>query len=186
MDNNLVLLDADFCNLILKNHSDISFFKSIFDILNKKPTVHTYIFNHELLDNEQIKYLVKDENFIQLIKYDDFLVSDFDKLYYESTFKDFYAYINGEDLKNFNIFIDHKAMKNIGEIHSLITAQYLNIPLFMSNDNGAKELAQSKINTSMFKIDVKNAKEVIEYCKIIEPNKLNKKIARSIIKNFSS
>ena len=185
MGNNLVLLDADFCNLILKKPDNISFFKAIFDILDKKPAIHIYIFKHELLNNIHIQTLVK-EGFIKIIEYDDFLASDFDKHSYKIAFEDFYMYINGKELNNFNIFIDRRAKHNLGEIHSLITAQYLNIPLFMSNDHGAKELVKSKINTSMFKIDVHNAKEVIEYCKSIEPNKLDNTIARSIIKNFPS
>lgn len=183
MDSNLVLLDADFCNLILKKPDNIPFFKDIFKILNKKPAVHTYILKHELLNNIHIQHLVK-EGFIKIIEYDYFLASEFDKHSYKIAFEDFYLYINGKELNNFNIFIDRRAKHNLGEIHSLITAQYLNIPLFMSNDHGAKELAKSKINTSMFKIDVHNAKEVIEHCKSIEPNKLDNKIIRSVIKNF--
>ena len=69
MDSNLVLLDADFCNLILKKPDNIPFFKDIFKILNKKPAVHTYILKHELLNNIHIQHLVK-EGFIKIIEYD--------------------------------------------------------------------------------------------------------------------
>lgn len=184
MDNNLVLLDADFCNLILKKPDNISFFKAIFDILDKKPAIHIYIFKHELLNNIHIQTLVQ-ESFIKIIEYDDFLASDFDKHSYTIAFEDFYMYINGKELNNFNIFMDRRAKHNLGEIHSLITAQYLNIPLFMSNDKGAKELANSKINTDAFKVDVQNIIEVVERCKSIEPNKLDNKIIRSIKKSHS-
>lgn len=34
MDNNVVLLDADFCSIILKNPNNISYFESIFEILD--------------------------------------------------------------------------------------------------------------------------------------------------------
>lgn len=184
MGNNLVLLDADFCNLILEKSDNISFFKAIFDILDKKPAIHIYIFKHELLNNIHIQTLVQ-ESFIKIIEYDDFLASDFDKHSYTIAFEDFYMYINGKELNNFNIFMDRRAKHNLGEIHSLITAQYLNIPLFMSNDKGAKELANSKINTDAFKVDVQNIIEVVERCKSIEPNKLDNKIIRSIKKSHS-
>lgn len=181
MDNNVVLLDADFCNIILKNPNNITYFKSIFEILNINPAIHTYVFNNELFNNTYIKSLVTD-GFISIIEYNNFLYNDFDKQTYKITFENFCEYMNNQKLKDFNIFKDHRAKHNLGEIHSLITAQYLSIPLFMSNDKGAKELAKSKINTNNFKIDVKNIKEVIEKCNSINPNILDRSITRSIAK----
>lgn len=185
MGNNLVLLDADFCNLILEKSDNIPFFKSIFEILNIKPVIHIYVLHNELFHNVYIKSLVNN-GFIQVLKYDDFLVDSFYKRSYQNTFEDFYEFMNNTKLESFNVFKDHKAGHNLGEIHSLITAQYLNIPLFMSNDKGAKELANSKINTDAFKVDVQNIIEVVERCKSIEPNKLDNKIIRSIKKSHSS
>lgn len=137
-----------------------------------------------MLSNIYIKSLVTN-GFISIIEYKNFLYDDFDKQFYKTTFENFYEYMNNKKLKNFDIFKDHKAKHNLDEIHSLITAQYLNIPLFMSNDKGAKELAVSKINTNSFKIDVQNVKEVIEKCNSIKPNILDSSITRSIIKLYT-
>ena len=181
MDSNLVLLDADFCHIILKNPNNVTYFKSIFEILDINPAIHTYVFNNELFNNIYIKTLVTD-GFISIIEYKNFLHNDFDRQAYKITFKNFYEYMNYKKLKSFNIFKDHRANHNLGEIHSLIAARYLNIPLFMSNDNRAKELAMSKINNNNFKIDVQNVKEVIDKCNSINPNILNSSITRSITK----
>ena len=76
----------------------------------------------------------------------------------------------------------HHAKRNMGEIHSLILAHYLGIPVFMSNDSGAKQLVQSRINSSASHIAVKNVCKV--FCEIKRNGsvELDKKAVRSILK----
>ena len=185
MDNKLVLLDADLCNMILEDDNNYQFFQDIFNILNYKPAIHTYVYNEELkLTNKHIVEFVK-SGFIQVIEYNKFLYDDNDKEMYFLSFIDYYDYMNGKKLDNIQNFeeltLNHKSMNNIGEIHSLLTAFYLNIPVFMSNDNGAKDLAHSKINSSDFTIIIKNVCDVLCDCKL-NNGKLDKRIIRSLLK----
>lgn len=82
----------------------------------------------------------------------------------------------------FDEIIKHRAKKNMGEIRSLVLAHYLGIPVFMSNDRGAKQLAQSKINSSTCYITVKNVCEVFCEIKRNDSVELDKKAVRSILK----
>lgn len=66
------------------------------------------------------------------------------------------------------------------EIHSLIFAHYLNIPVFMSNDKGARELTKSKINNSSFSIEVKDVCDVFCDIKNMKRGSLDKEIKKTM------
>lgn len=184
MDNR-VLVDSDFCNMIAPGNTipkEKAFVKSIFDSLGKAPIIHTFVYNEELLTNSAIKELVE-ESYIEIIEYDAFLTEDWYKTQYIDDFVDYYDYMNSEAIPaKFDEIIKHRAKKNMGEIHSLILAHYLEIPIFMSNDRGAKQLAQSKIDSSASQIAVKNVCEVFCDIKRNGSIELDKKTVRSILK----
>lgn len=184
MDNR-VLVDSDFCNMIASGNNiakEKAFAKSIFDSLGKVPVIHTFVYNEELLTNGAIKELVE-EKYIKIIEYGAFLTENWHKTQYVDDFVDYYDYMNSEAiLAEFTEITRHRAKRNMGEIHSLILAHYLGIPVFMSNDSGAKQLVQSRINSSASHIAVKNVCEV--FCEIKRNGsvELDKKAVRSILK----
>lgn len=111
------------------------------------------------------------------------MTEDWYKTQYIDDFVDYYDYMNSEAIPaEFGEITMHHAKRNMGEIHSLIFAHYLGIPVFMSNDSGAKQLAQLRIDSSVCHIDVKNVCEV--FCDIKRNGfvELGKKIVRSILK----
>jgi len=162
------------------------FIRSIFDSLQKRPVVHIFVFQQELLANVAVKELV-DERFIEVIEYNSFLPAEIFKTQYAETFADFYNFMNGEVIDEaFDAITKHHAKKNMGEIHSLILAQYMNIPIFMSNDNGARSLVNSKINTQSFSVTVKNVCEVFCDVKLYGLMQIDKKSVRAILKKRSN
>lgn len=182
---NRVVIDSDFCNMIAPGNNiekEKRFVRSIFDSLQKKPVVHTFVFEQELLTNTVMKELAS-EKFIDVIDYSAFLPAEIFKKQYTETFADFYNFMNGETIeKVFDVVTQHHSKKNMGEIHSLILAQYMGLPIFMSNDNGAKNLAKSRINTQGYKIEVMNVCDV--FCEIKRNGtiQIDKKAVRSILK----
>lgn len=182
---NYVVIDSDFCNMIAPGNNierEKEFVRSIFDSLQKKPVVHVFVFEQELLTNTVIQELVS-EKYIDVIDYKAFLPAEIFKTQYTETFADFYKFMNGEVIdKVFDVITKHRSKKNMGEIHSLILAHYMGIPIFMSNDNGAKNLAKSKVNTQKFTITVMNICEV--FCEIKKNGiiQIDKKAVRSILK----
>lgn len=128
------------------------FVRSIFNSLQKKPVVHIFVSEQELLTNKVIKELVE-ENFIDVINYDTFLPAEIFKIQYAETFADFYNFMNGESIeKVFDVITKHHSKKNMGEIHSLILAQYMGIPIFMSNDNGQRISQKAKLIRRAFQL----------------------------------
>ena len=182
---NYVVIDSDFCNMIAPVNNikkEKEFVRSVFDSLQKKPAIHIFVFEQELLTNTVVKELVA-EKYIDVIDYRTFLPEEIFKTQYAATFADFYNFMNGETIEAvFDVITKHRSKKNMGEIHSLILAQYMGIPIFMSNDNGAKNLAKSKVNIQSFTITVMNVCEV--FCEIKKNGviPIDKKAVRSILK----
>lgn len=182
---NLVVIDSDFCNMIAPGDNverEKILFCNICKSLAVIPVLHTFVLNEELLTNLAIKELVS-EQFIKVFEYTDFLTEEIFKSQYIDTFVDFYKFMNGVDIeKRFETITKHNSQKNMGEIHSLILAQYLNIPIFMSNDGGAKTLVAGKINSQGYKIIVKNVCEV--FCDIKKKGVINieRKVVKAILK----
>ena len=111
------------------------------------------------------------------------MTEDWYKTQYIDDFVDYYDYMNSEAIPaEFGEITRHHAKRNMEEIHSLILAHYFGIPVFMSNDSGAKQLAQSRIDSSVCHIDVKNVCEVFCDIKRNGSIELDKKTVRSILK----
>lgn len=180
-----VLVDSDFFTMIApcKNIAkEKEFVKSVFDSLNKKPCIHPFVAKEELFNNEVVKLLI-DEGYITVIDYNSVFTEEWIKQQYIDDFVTYYNYMNSEKIpSSFSEITRHRAKKNMGEIHSLIFAHYLEIPLFMSNDKGAKKLAETKINSQHFSIDAKNVCDVFCMIKTTGNIKLDTKVVRSILK----
>lgn len=180
-----VLVDSDFFTMIApcKNIAkEKEFVKSVFDSLNKKPCIHPFVAKEELFNNEVVKLLI-DEGYITVIDYNSVFTEEWIKQQYIDDFVTYYNYMNSEKIpSSFSEITRHRAKKNMGEIHTLIFAHYLEIPLFMSNDKSAKKLAETKINSQHFSIDVKNVCDVFCMIKTTGSIKLDTKVVRSILK----
>lgn len=180
-----VLVDSDFFTMIApcKNIAkEKEFVKSVFDSLNKKPCIHPFVAKEELFNNEVVKLLI-DDGYITVIDYNSVLKESWIEQQYVDNFVTYYDYMNSEKIpSSLSEITRHRAKKNMGEIHSLIFAHYLEIPLFMSNDKGAKKLAETKINSQHFSIDVKNVCDVFCMIKTTGSIKLDTKVVRSILK----
>lgn len=180
-----VLVDSDFFTMIApcKNIAkEKEFVKSVFDSLNKKPCIHPFVAKEELFNNEVVKQLI-DDGYITVIDYNSVLKESWIEQQYVDNFVTYYDYMNSEKIpSSLSEITRHRAKKNMGEIHTLIFAHYLKIPLFMSNDKGAKKLAETKINSQHFSIDVKNVCDVFCMIKTTGSIKLDTKVVRSILK----
>ena len=138
------------------------YFDKIVEDLNLDPVVHEFLYEKEMMGNPLVSKLVKDKK-LTVIKYEDFL-EDLDDVYYSNLFADLYKYCNERPLEygkaNFKTYQESEA--NLGEIHSVILALYTGYPIFLSNDNGAKTMARTKINTKSYQLEVKNVIDVFD------------------------
>lgn len=152
-----VIVDTDFMNYMIRGKGDLEYyFDKIIDDLKVDPVIHEFLYHKEMMGNPLITKLVSDKK-ITVMKYKDFL-NDVNDEYYSYLFSDLYKFCNDRPLDygttNFRTYQEQGA--NLGEIHSLILALYTEYPLFFSNDKGAKTIAVTKVNTTLYQLEVKN------------------------------
>lgn len=179
-----VIIDADFINMLTSVNSDPNLFMTIMDDLNVNPCVHTYVANEELFTNSTFKKLLSNKAIAE-IKYEDFLQDEFSKTVYVAEFLKLYQAINGPENIPIDVFNDRRAKSNMGEIHSVLLAKEKNITVFLSNDKGAKALADSYINTSRYSLDVKNIPTILKEIALNRNKKTKWKSAKHLLKDLN-
>lgn len=156
---NYIVLDTDFINTITNYQTEDSreFFHRIFHALGKQPIVHPYVAEHELTTNK-IAYELIDTGDIMVIPYEHFLpATGVHRALYNKNFHDLHriiqeSYIPKWDkpemipLKQDEDIFQRQAGRSFGEIHSILMAVELGIPVLFSNDKGAKTVATRYAN----------------------------------------
>lgn len=149
MDESRVLLDSDFCNMLTEIDSEKidsrKLVESVFSVIGKVPYIHEYVVDEELFGNQIVQEFVKNRK-IKKLEYAEITQNWKNKQQYEETFAEYFYSMNEEYFlpEKFcgDCFSFRKEKLNLGEIHSIIAARFLKIPLFYSNDNGARYLAR--------------------------------------------
>lgn len=159
------VLDSDFIQGLLKWGTK-DFFKQLMDELDVTPLVHSYVAEVELQYCIAAKDLIS-ENYIKVIPYSQYLLTDVDRQLYNEMVWDILDKISEKDLppqKYQDVFRDDFRLTeySIGEILSELMARYLKVPLFASNDEGAKKVAQYHINSQQYILEVKNVAELLQ------------------------
>lgn len=141
------VIDADFfIKMTQYAQDDGKLFLQLMHDLWVQPVTHKYVIDVELKDIPCIRKL-KDTGCIEIRDYEDYLTSDKSKEDYENYFltafekMNLYAFPMGED-----IYTYHCTDESLGEIRSLYMAKELGYEYFMSDDGGARRLAESLVN----------------------------------------
>lgn len=187
-----VVLDADFIMEIGRYQSgdSVELFRRMFCVMDKIPVIHPYVADNELDQNAFAKKLIEQGD-LTVIAYGEFLPADpEEEEIYRQNFEDMYTMIRdrqasrgqgimlpldpGED-----IFKRH-ARRSFGEIHSILMATELGIPLFYSNDGGAKTVARHFTKGSLI---VENTEEVVKKILETDNSALNRR-QRRFLENY--
>lgn len=162
MSESRVVLDADFINLItdIQDSNPEDLFRRIFAALGKTPVVHPYVAQHELYSNKVAQALIASGD-LSVIEKDLFLPAGDTSMeaLYEKNFYGIYNVITKDPLPCLGDIWQRRARNNYGEIHSVLMAAELGLPLFYSNDGGAKQAATY---FATGRLDVLNAAELAD------------------------
>ncbi len=157
-----VVLDTDFINGITdcRDADPADLFRRVFQALEAEPVVHSFVAERELIHNAVARKLLEG-GFLRSIRLD--RLRDLDekegKRQYRNNFEDMYLQITGDELPAETDLFARNAGKSFGEIHSILLATELGIPLLYSNDHGAKTAAR---HYARGRLTVRNAEEVAE------------------------
>lgn len=165
MEKTEAVLDSDFVQGLLKRGTK-EFFMQLMDELNVKPLIHPYVAEVELQYCEEAQQLIL-EGDIEIVPYNRYLLTEVDRQLYNERVWDILDKTSEKTLPSEEYRdVFRKGFRlteySIGEILSELMARYLKVPLFASNDWGAKKVAQYHINSQQYMLDVKNIAELLQ------------------------
>lgn len=167
MDNKKVVLDADFFRKFTDNESNTKVLEKLLSDLGYSPVMHHYVATRELRNNKMLENLKK-QGKIEIIRDSDFILDD-ELEDYDSYFRNAYRKVNALDLDEDVNILEYGYTKDVyheslGEIRSIYLARKLKYDVFLSNDNGSKQIVDY-VNSRRHHIDVYNVAETLFKCK---------------------
>lgn len=138
------VLDADFINKINEIHQADKerLFEKLMNELDCLPVVHPYVMEHELFGCE-LAASMRGKGALCCMSYDTFMPAE-RKDRYEQRFRELYRQMtlqeNGREAEAHDDIFARHAGCSYGEVHSVLMAAELGIPIFYSNDHSGKIL----------------------------------------------
>ncbi|MBE5940686.1 MAG: hypothetical protein E7266_09865 [Lachnospiraceae bacterium] len=195
-----VLVDTVFLNKLSEHGKDINTFKKILDELSFCPVVHPYIAENELDMFPYFHNLVK-EGYIKIIDYSEFLSDEEDKEYYADNFIEIhdeirrYLEANGgkkqlEKLclpKRQTIFTYRKAGMSLGDVHMILMAFFLQIPIILTEDSDIellRSITKRKMAREGYQLEILNSVDVMISIAIKKESSFSKKELEKLVKRI--
>lgn len=181
-----VIVDTDFLSHILNTPNGEAVIQSITAFYGYSFVMHPWVYEREIKNiSRVVDVFVQRE--VRVLEYSDFIKSKEDEMIYEFTFKVLHQEMNRgipvdssyQSYKTYN-----RGGMNLGEIHSVIMSRFTGIPLLLSDDHNAKEIAARRINADGYLLDVKKSFDIM--CDIVRTDKsiLSKEDTFAVIRNY--
>lgn len=152
--------------------------KRVLEELDYIPVVNKYIAEHELSLSRYLDDLVN-SGFIKTVEYDDYIKDETDKLIYTDHFEKIYNELweflmiqggpkqmpeltlpKGED-----IFSSHKSGSSMGDVHMVLMAAYLRLPIILLQDSDIpllRDITKRRLSMSSYQLQIFDAVDVIK------------------------
>lgn len=166
-----VVVDTDFLNHILKTTNGEDMMQKIVDFYGYELVMHPWVYEREIKNiNTTVEAYVQKN--VVVLNYTDFLKTEEDEMLYDIVFQDLHREMNrgktvDESYRSFKTY--NKSGMNLGEIHSVILSRFSGIPLLLSDDHNAKEIAAKKINADGYEMNVEKSFDIM--CDIVTKDK---------------
>lgn len=155
-----VAVDTAFLSKLTEEDRRGVLFKNIMLQKGRAPVVHQYVYEEELFGNTAARNLVE-EGSVRVVMFEEFLKDQSDKDQYDRLFRQAYKGMNGCQLSTkVDIFTYRHEKENLGEIHTALMAQHLNIDLMVSHDAGAKKYIEEHMSSRRHRLLVWNVQDV--------------------------
>ena len=177
MSKKEAIVDTCFFNKLSDNGKNIETFKKVLEDLDYKPVVHPYVSANELSMFSYFNNLVK-EGFVRVAEYNEFLTDEDDTDLYEQYFYELY-----DEMKEYleiqggkkqleklviprgqDIFTYRKAGMSLGDIHMVLMAFFMKLPIILSEDGDIgflRSVTKRKITSDSYQLDIYNVIDLI-------------------------
>ena len=159
-----VIVDTCFLQKLSSEGKAIDNIKKVLTELEYIPVVHPYIYEHELSLHSNFVRLVE-EGYIRVIQYSEFQKDATDKQTYEAYYDVLYEEMNSpkqvEELclhKGQTIYNTHKQGSSMGDVHMILMASYLQMPILLTEDSDIemlRDIAKRRMQLGQYSLQIK-------------------------------
>ena len=195
-----VIVDTCFLQKLSSEGKAIDNVKRILAELEYIPVVHPYIYEHELSLYSYFVRLVE-EKYIRVIQYNEFQKDAIDKQSYEAYYGVLY-----EDMrlaleamnspkqveklclhkhKGQTIYNTHKQGSSMGDVHMILMASYLQMPILLTEDSDIemlRDIAKRRMRLGQYSLQILNGTQLIEEIAKKQNTSISVKEIESILK----
>lgn len=200
MEKTKVIVDTCFLQRLSSEGRNVTNVKRVLDELEYIPVVHPYISEHELSLHSYLKHLI-DEGYIQVIPYSEFQKDESDEKSYRGYFEILYedlrqlleALESPKQMEKLNvpkgqtIYTMHKQGSSIGDVHMMLMAAFMQMPVILTDDgdiDNLREIARRRMGLSTYALRILNGVDVIMELAKKKESSITAKELESILKDM--
>ena len=193
-----VIVDTCFLQKLSSEGRAIDNIKKVLAELEYIPVVHPYIYEHELSLHSYFVRLVEEE-YIRVIQYNEFQKDITDKQSYEAYYGVLYEdmRLNLEAMnspkqvgklclhKGQTIYNIHKQGSSMGDVHIILMASYLQMPILLTEDSDIemlRDIAKKRMKLGQYSLQILNGVQIIEEIAKKKSSSISMKEIESILK----
>lgn len=173
-----VIVDTCFLQKLSSEGKAIDNIKKVLAELEYIPVVHPYIYEHELSLHSYFVRLVT-EGYMRVIQYNEFQKDATDKQSYEAYYDVLYeemrltlkALNSPKQLeklclhKGQTIYNTHRQGSSMGDVHMILMASYLQMPILLTEDSDIemlRDIAKRRMRLGQYSLQILNGVQLIE------------------------
>ncbi len=185
MEKQEVIIDTCFLQKITVDGSYPGNVKRVLDELGFIPVVNKYVAEQELSLKSYMDQLVK-ARYIRVVEYDEYINDEVDRIIYEEYFEKLYNEMKGyleakggpKQMpplvipKDQSIFTKHISGSSMGDIHMILMAAYMRLPIILTEDSDIellRDMVKRRLSMSTYQLEIFDAVDLV------------KKIAKKIV-----
>ncbi|MCC8102716.1 MAG: hypothetical protein LIP11_10820 [Clostridiales bacterium] len=172
-----VIVDTCFLQKLSSEGKQIDNIKKVLTELEYNPIVHPYIYEHELSLYSYFVRLVEDGH-IKVIEYKEFQKDEVDKqtyeAYYDMLYEEMRLTLEAMDSpkkvekmclhRGQTIYNTHKQGSSMGDVHMILMASYLQIPILLTEDSDIemlRDIADRRLHLGQYSLQILNGVQLI-------------------------
>lgn len=178
MEKQRAIVDSCFLQKIAAQGSYPENIRIILDGLEYAPVAHKYVVEQELKLHGYLKKLI-DDGYIATIEYNKFIGDALSKQVYETQFVDIYdemrSYLQSKGgpkqmpelkiPKGSDIYTHHIQGSSMGDVHMILMASFMGLPVFLSEDSDIallRDIAKRRLSLSSYQLHIYNTLDLLK------------------------
>lgn len=170
MEKQRAIVDTCFLQKIAANGSCPENIRIIIDNSDYTPVAHKYVVEQEMALHGYIKKYI-DDGYISTIEYNEFIGDTLSKQLYEAQFVNIYNEIRGflqsrggkkqmpelKIPKGSDIYTHHMQGSSMGDVHMILMASFMRLPIFLSEDSDIallRDIAKRRLSLSSYQLHI--------------------------------